>query len=83
MTYEIIKHIGTFSTRGDKDGAIWNKEVNLVSWNRKKPMIDIREWSTDRTVMRSGIRLNIEEFEGLCKLMSEVSDAEEGVMGKA
>lgn len=83
MTYEIIKHIGTFSTRGDKDGAIWNKEINIISWNRKRPMIDIREWSEDRSVMRSGIRLNFEEYEGLCTLLSEVANAEKGDMGKA
>jgi hypothetical protein len=40
LKYEIRKNLGVIGegTRG------WKKEVNLVSWNDRKPKLDIRDW---------------------------------------
>lgn len=37
FTYEVVEHIGNIS---EKD--TYSKEVNLISWNERNPMYDIR-----------------------------------------
>jgi len=29
----------------------WSREINVVSWNRGEPKLDIREWSPDHERM--------------------------------
>ncbi len=38
----------------------WSRELNVVSWNRGEPKLDIREWSPDHERMSRGITLNEE-----------------------
>jgi hypothetical protein len=57
VEFEIVKHIGIIST--NRSG--WNREVNLVSWNKAKPKIDVRDWSPNHDKMGKG--LTFEEFE--------------------
>lgn len=57
VTYEVIRNLGVLST--SKGG--WTTEVNLISWNGKEPVIDIRAWSPDREKMGKGITLTAEE----------------------
>ena len=40
LKYEITKFLGVIG-EGTKG---WKKEVNLVSWNDRKPKLDIRDW---------------------------------------
>ena len=51
ITSEIIKEIGVLST--SKSG--WNREVNLVSWNKGTPKIDIRDWAPDHEKAGKGV----------------------------
>ena len=39
IKFELIKHLGILS----KGAKGWTKEVNIVSWNNRKPKVDIRE----------------------------------------
>lgn len=47
LKYEIKKHIGVIG-EGTKG---WKKEVNLVSWNERKPKLDIRDWDENHEKM--------------------------------
>lgn len=43
ITCEVVKKIAVLSENGD-----YTKECNLVSWNSKTPVLDIRQWRGDR-----------------------------------
>ena len=68
--YEIIKHIATL---GETNGR--TLEVNLVSWNKHAPKIDIRRWSLDHDFMGKGIAMTDTEAEALCKALKERYEA--------
>lgn len=67
ITSEIIKEIGVLST--SKSG--WNREVNLVSWNKGTPKIDIRDWAPDHEKAGKGVSLNAEEVAVLKELLTD------------
>jgi len=68
IKYEIIKHFGVIG-EGTKG---WKKEVNLVSWNGRKPKLDIRDWDETHEKMGKGITLSSSEVEELKKLISTI-----------
>ena len=74
IKYEIKRHIGVIG-EGTKG---WKKEVNLVSWNDRKPKLDIRDWDENHEKMGKGVTLNKSEVEELRKLLSseDLSDLE-------
>ena len=65
IEFEIVKHFGFVSE--EKTG--WKKELNLVSWNKRAPKIDVRDWSPDHEKMGKGITLNHEEAIKLAELL--------------
>ena len=72
LKYEIKKFIGVIGegTRG------WKKEVNLVSWNDRKPKLDIRDWDENHEKMGKGVTLNKGEVEQLKRLLAEIDPEE-------
>lgn len=68
ITFEIQEHCVELSI-GAKG---WAKEVNKVSWNNRKPKIDIREWDETHEKMGKGITLNKEELIKLKEWLQEV-----------
>lgn len=55
-----------------KEGAYgWNKELNVVSWNKGEPKYDIRDWSSDHKRMSRGIVLTKPEMEDLVAALKE------------
>lgn len=66
--YEVIKNLGSFS----ESSKGWRKEINYVSWNKKEPKYDIREWSPDGTKMGKGIRLSKGEIIALKELLNTI-----------
>lgn len=58
IKFQIKKELGVLS-EGSKG---WQKEINLVSWNGRKPKIDIREWDGEHVKMGKGITLNKAEL---------------------
>lgn len=74
LKYEIKKNIGIIG-EGTKG---WKKEVNLVSWNDRKPKFDIRDWDENHEKMGKGITLNKSEVEALKALLeaADLSDME-------
>lgn len=67
--YEITKTIGVLS-EGSKG---WLKEINLVSWNDRKPKVDIRDWGPDHEKMGKGVTLNKEELIQLKELLNSIN----------
>ena len=47
----------------------WKKELNLVSWNGREPVYDIRTWSPDGSKMGKGVTISKEEMENLKELL--------------
>lgn len=73
MTYEIIKHIGVLSEGVDANNNPMKKEVNLISWNRQPPVVDIRSWSDDHEVMTHGATFTKDEFQALANCIKTYS----------
>lgn len=67
--YEIIETVAVLS-EGKKG---WQKELNLISWNGREPVYDIRDWSKDHQKMGKGMTFKLSELqvlkEGLVKLI--------------
>lgn len=72
LKFEIKKSLGIIG-EGTKG---WKKEVNMVSWNDRKPKLDIRDWDETHEKMGKGVTLSKEEVEELKKLI-EILDMEE------
>ena len=68
LKFEIVKSFGII--REEKEG--WKKEVNLVSWNERKPKLDIRSWNEDHLKMTKGITLNIDELNVLRNIIGDM-----------
>ena len=57
IKYEIVEKIGVVSEGNNG----WNKEMNLISWNDREPVYDIRTWAPDKEKMGKGITITTEE----------------------
>lgn len=68
LKYEIRKNIGVIG-EGTKG---WKKEVNLVSWNDRKPKLDIRDWDETHEKMGKGVTLSKSEVIELKKLLESI-----------
>lgn len=72
LKFEITKTIGVLS-EGAKG---WRKEINLVSWNERKPKVDIRDWGPNHEKIGKGVTLTAEELRTLKELLNSI-DLEE------
>lgn len=50
----------------------WTKEVNVISWNKRNPKVDIRDWNEDHGKMGKGITLKKEELKKLKELLEKL-----------
>ena len=68
FTYEIVEELGVLSetARG------WTKELNLISWNKREPKYDIREWAPDHEKMGKGVTLSGDECAELKRLLAGI-----------
>lgn len=62
FNYKIVKHIAVLS---ESDQSGYDLEVNLISYNGRKPRVDIRRWDKIENRMLKGITLTDEELEAL------------------
>lgn len=49
----------------------WRKELNLVSWNGRDPVYDLRGWNENHTKMTKGITFTKDEFDELITKIKE------------
>lgn len=70
LKFDIIENLGVLSEQNYKG---WTKELNLVSWNGRKPKIDIREWDEAHEKMGKGVTLTKEELLKLKEVIAEMN----------
>jgi hypothetical protein len=68
IKYEIVEKIGIL-TEGNNG---WNKELNLISWNEREPVLDIRTWSPDHEKMGKGLTITLEEAKVLREMLNGI-----------
>lgn len=61
LNFEIVRTVGVIG-EGSKG---WKKEVNIISWNERKPKLDIRDWDEKHDKMGRGVTLHSNEAENL------------------
>jgi hypothetical protein len=67
IEFEIIKNIGVISV--NRSG--WNREINLVSWNKREPKIDLRDWSPDHEKCGKGLTYEDSEAKKIVEILNE------------
>ena len=67
--YVIYRHIGKLSNSNNG----WIKELNLISWNDREPVYDIRTWNENYTRYGKGITITSKQMVRLKELLSEIN----------
>ena len=68
LKFEIKKNLGIIG-EGTKG---WKKEVNIVSWNDRRPKLDIRDWDETHEKMGKGVTLSKNEVEEFKRLIETI-----------
>lgn len=68
IKYEVINTIGIVSE--GKNG--WNKELNLIKWNDREPVYDIRTWSPDHEKIGKGVTITVDEAKALRDMLNSL-----------
>ena len=66
--YTIYKHIGDLS----KSNNGWTKELNLISWDNREPVYDIRTWDAEHTKHGKGVTKTMNQMVALKELLSKI-----------
>ena len=66
ITSEIIEPIAVLS---ESDTSGWRKELNVISWNGRPPVYDIRSWAPEHDRSGRGVTLTDEEMNVLTAAM--------------
>lgn len=69
--FKLVKKIGVVSLNSKG----WSKEVNLISYNGKKSVVDIRLWSPEKK-MSKGITIEKKDIKRLIELLKEIDKKE-------
>ena len=65
MQFEIYKNVGKVSEPNNG----WTKELNIISWNNREPVYDIRAWNYDHTEFGKGVTITQGEMKKLRDLI--------------
>ena len=68
LKYEVVEKLGVLG----ETGTGWTKELNLVSWNEREPVYDIRTWNSGHDRMGKGITLSMDEVKELKELLNKL-----------
>jgi hypothetical protein len=68
IKYELTKEIGVLS----ENSKCSIKELNLVSWNDREPIYDIREWSGGHEKLGKGVTLSGEKIKKLRDVLNRI-----------
>ncbi len=69
IKYEVIDRIGIVSEGNNG----WNKELNLISWNEREPVYDIRTWSPDHEKVGKGVTISAAEAKVLRDMLNSLN----------
>ena len=64
--YEVTERIAVLST----NASGWERQLNMVSWNEREPVYDIRTWNAAHDRMGKGITLSQDELMTLKDLLN-------------
>lgn len=75
IEYVILKHIGTIF-ESEEENTINRKEINIISYDKQKPVFDIRAWNIttgDKTTRKrgEGITLTTDELKSIYHQLRE------------
>ena len=68
LKYEITEKLGELGETGNG----WKKELNMVSWNEREPVFDIRTCNEGHDRMGKGITFTRDEIKTLKDLLNEL-----------
>ena len=68
LKYETTEKLGTLGESANG----WTKELNMVSWNDREPVYDVRTWSPDHDRMGKGITFAPDEMKMLKELLDKL-----------
>lgn len=68
IKYEIIETIGVLS----ESAKGWTKELNLLSWNKRQPKYDLRDWAPEHVKMGKGITMTKEDLKKLRDILNDM-----------
>lgn len=71
--YKLVKKGGVISVNSKG----WTKEINLISYNGKKSVVDIRLWSPSRK-MSKGITLSQDDINRTIELLNKMKKYNKG-----
>ena len=69
IKYELIEKVGVISSGTNG----WDKELNLISWNEREPVYDIRDWAPDRAKMGKGVTITLEEAKIIRDMLNKLN----------
>ena len=64
--FEITEEIGVIKTNPK---TCWTTEINMVSWNEREPVVDIRAWDEEHEHCSKGITLTEKDAKKLAKFI--------------
>lgn len=67
--YEIVEKLGVVSQTNNG----WVKELNLISWNGREPVYDLRTWDETHERMGKGITLSADDLKSLKELLDSIN----------
>lgn len=73
FSYNIDQALGILSQ--SEDGK-YTTEVNMISYNDKRPKLDIRRWNKKDGKMLKGVALDWEETQKLVEILQELTGAD-------
>lgn len=65
--FEIVQAIATLSTNAKG----WSKELNIVSWNGRPPVYDLRSWDPEHEKMGKGLTMTKDELIELAAVIED------------
>lgn len=73
FSYNIDQKLGILAQ--SEDGK-YTTEVNMISYNKARPKLDIRRWNQEEGKMLKGVALNWEETQKLLEIIQELTGAD-------
>lgn len=67
IKFKIYKHIGNISEPNNG----WTKELNLISWDDREPVYDLRTWNGNHSKMGKGVTVTAGEMKRLQELICD------------
>ena len=73
FSYNIDQALGILA---QSDDGKFTTEVNMISYNKARPKLDIRRWNREEDKMLKGVALNWEETQKLLEILQELTGAD-------